>query len=507
MDATLPKPRVVIAGAGPAGLTAAVQLLRASDAYEVVVLEADGQVGGLSKTLLHHGNRLDIGGHRFFSRSAWVMKWWQEILPLAAPMKAEITYHQRSRPVESRLEPSDPERVMLLRPRLSRIYHAGKFFAYPIRADFTTARQLGLGQVVRILASYLKAQLRHRQPEKTLEDFIINHFGRVLYETFFKDYTEKVWGVPCAAIAADWGAQRIKGLSIGRAILHALWPRARGIPTSLIEQFLYPKYGPGQLWQAVAEEICQRGGVIRLETRVVGIIRDGQRIKAVRVCSGAGEGEGEYLELDHLFSTLPVQDLIAGLSPAAPPPVQAVAQGLQYRDFITVGVLLTRLLQPVPDTWIYIQDKGVKVGRIQFFHNWSPAMVADPATVWLGMEYFCQQGDDLWRLTDDDLLALALAELAQLKLADPADRLDGVVLRVPKAYPGYFGSYGDFATLREWTDSVGNLYLIGRNGMHRYNNQDHSMLTAKRAVEALLTDNPDRSALWAVNLDDDYHEG
>lgn len=520
------KQRVVIGGAGPAGLTAALELLRASDAYEVIVVETAPEVGGLSKTVNHNGNRLDIGGHRFFSHSDWVMNWWRKILPIASlgDEAVDITYHNKTRPIQGGVQNADVERVMLVRNRLSRIYYAGQFFAYPVKANLDTARKLGFGKVAAILASYLRARVFPRRPETSLEDFLLNRFGRVLYETFFKDYTEKVWGVPCNTISAEWGAQRIKGLSILSALRHA----ARSIlpkpfkdllptrETSLIERFLYPKYGPGQLWEVVAEEIRQRGGEIRLGCTVVGLSHDAGRI-TVATLETLATGAHDTLNVDWFFSTLPVKELIAGLSPPAPPAVQAVASGLQYRDFITVGVLL-KTLQPtpgaiadsplhlVPDNWIYIQDKGVKVGRLQVFNNWSPFMVADAATVWIGLEYFCDEGDDLWQQDDTALAAFALQELATLGLADPADCLDTVILRVPKAYPGYFGSFGQFDIIRRWVDAIPNLFLIGRNGMHRYNNQDHSMLTAKMAVAALLSGDTDRSALWAVNIDDTYHE-
>lgn len=518
--------RVLIGGAGPAGLTAALELLRAGQGHEVIVAEATFDIGGISKTISHHGNRIDIGGHRFFSKSDWVMAWWTTILPIdpAASETFEITYQQKTRTVNKPTDAAntDTDRIMLVRNRLSRIYYGGKFFSYPVKANVDTALKLGPWRVAMMLASYARARLFPTKPEVSLEDFLLNRFGRELYETFFKDYTEKVWGVPCHQISAEWGAQRIKGLSISRALLHAfrsLIPGRksnRAVETSLIESFLYPKYGPGQLWEVVAEEIRRLGGTVQLGRKVVGLDHAGDRVTAVTL-EDAATGARESVPVDWFISTMPVQELVNGMSPPAPPPVQAVARGLQYRDFITVGILLKKMRPTagatrgsrthiVPDNWIYVQDHGVQVGRLQIFNNWSPFMVADPGTVWVGMEYFCREGDALWGLDDAGLSALAVSELAKIGLADPADCLDSVVLRVPKAYPGYFGSYDQFGVIRGWVDQFANLFLIGRNGMHRYNNQDHSMLTARFAVEALLSGTRDREAIWSVNIDDDYHE-
>lgn len=514
----------VIIGAGPAGLTAALELLR-RERQRVIVLEASGDLGGISRTVAFRGNRIDIGGHRFFSKSDWVMDWWQDILPIASPdPDLAIAYHHRQRQVAARgADAADPG-VMLVRNRLSRIYFEGKFFAYPVKANLDTALKLGLPRVGRMLASYGWARARPRRPEASLEDFLLNRFGRELYETFFKHYTEKVWGVPCAEISAEWGAQRIKGLSVTRALRHALRSPLQSLglgsggppPTSLIERFLYPKYGPGQMWETVAEQVRAAGGEIHLWRQAVALdIRD-SRVGTV-TAEDVRSGERTTLAADYVISTMPVTDLIPALGGVVPAPVARVAQGLEYRDFITVGLLL-RGLRPtpgaipgspinlVPDNWIYIQDQGVKVGRLQFFNNWSPYLVTDPATVWVGMEYFCRQGDALWSLPDAALVDFGIDEMETLGLARRADLIDGLVLRVPKAYPGYYGSYGEFGTIRAYTDSIANLFLIGRNGMHRYNNQDHSMLTARLAVEAILGNAVSKEAIWAVNIDDDYHE-
>jgi protoporphyrinogen oxidase len=518
--------RVAIIGAGPAGLTAAYELACAGVA-DVVILEACSEVGGLARSVNYKGNRIDIGGHRFFSKSDWVMDWWLRVLPLAADPQAAaaaqpltITYHGRSRPVGEIATASEAdEQVMLVRKRLSRIYFDGKLFDYPLKANLDTALKLGLGHCVAFGASYAWARLFPRRPERHLEDFFINRFGRRLYRRFFKDYTEKVWGRPCERISAEWGAQRVKSLSIGKALRHALlkpFRRSGGLgaaqQTSLIERFLYPKYGPGLMWDVVAADLRRRGVRIVIDASVKRIEHERGRVRAVT--AGSGEHARRY-EADAFISTMPVRDLVLGLDPVAPPAPRDIAAGLEYRDFLIVGLLYRRLtpgasgrgpLNLVPDNWIYVQEPGVKVGRLQFFNNWSPYMVRDPQTVWLGMEYFCSEGDELWLRPDAELIRRALSEMRQLRLADPDDHLDAVVVRMPKAYPAYFGSYGRFPELREYLDTLANLYLVGRNGMHRYNNQDHSMLSAKRAVEAILAGSSDKAPIWSVNIDDEYYE-
>ncbi|WP_143968225.1 NAD(P)/FAD-dependent oxidoreductase [Tepidimonas fonticaldi] len=513
---------LIIIGAGPAGLTAGLELIRRSG-IKPLLIEADAQVGGISKTVVHRGNRMDLGGHRFFSKSDWVMDWWRSLMPIAGgdAESMRIHYHRQSRSIQSDAVHGDSE-CMLVRPRLSRIYFLRRLFDYPLKLNWTTLSNLGPQRVARILASYAKARILPRQ-ERNLEDFIVNRFGEELYRTFFKDYTEKVWGVPCQDISAEWGAQRIKGLSITEALKHAAGRLLRNTQnatrhTSLIEQFLYPRLGPGQLWELAAREITDRGGTILLGTRVTGLQRQGNRITAVDIVDR--EGRRQTIPAEHVISTMPVKDLIAGMNPPAPDDVARVAHGLLYRDFITVGLLVRRMKrhpgdadpdrtvgQRLPDNWIYIQEKDVRLGRLQIFNNWSPDLVADPeGTVWLGLEYFCNVGDDLWSMDDDTFTGFAIRELASIDLIDPADVLDTHLVRVEKAYPAYFGSYGDFGVVRRWVDGIHNLWLVGRNGMHRYNNQDHSMLTAKLAVDAILGGDVTRESIWAVNLDDEYHE-
>jgi protoporphyrinogen oxidase len=521
----------VIIGAGPAGLTAAWELAEAG-VRDVVVLEATRAVGGLSQSVEYKGNRIDIGGHRFFSKSDWVMDWWTRMLPLAGSASQDdgdrelvLAFQGKQRGLRAapagvnQAASESDARVMLVRKRLSRIYFDGKFFDYPLKANLETALKLGLWRCARFGASYLRAMLFPRRPERSLEDFFINRFGRLLYLQFFKEYTEKVWGTPCDRISAEWGAQRVKSLSIAKALLHAvLKPFRRGAAgaaqqTSLIERFLYPKYGPGLMWETTAEQLRARGVQIVFEAPVAGIEHLDGRIRAVRVRMPGG-AERRY-EGDSFVSTMPVRDLVRGLAPQAPQGPREVAGGLEYRDFITVGLLYRRMsrnpagsgpMNIVPDNWIYVQETGVKVGRLQIFNNWSPYMVRDPDTVWIGMEYFCAEGDELWTTPDAGLLRLGIAEMEKLNLAAPADQLDGIVIRMPKAYPGYYGTYGRFEELRSYLDAFPNLFLIGRNGMHRYNNQDHSMLSAKKAVEAILAGSGDKSAIWAVNIDDEYHE-
>jgi len=495
----------LIIGAGPAGLTAALELLRRTSIKPIIV-EAGRDVGGLSKTVLYNGNRIDIGGHRFFSKSDWVMQWWQEILPITP-------------------DPANPDKQLLNRSRLSRIYFLRKFFDYPVKLNLQTIRNLGAVRLLKIVASYIYICLSPRKPERSLEDFIVNRFGLELYRTFFKDYTEKVWGVPCNKISPEWGAQRIKGLSIGKALLHAVRkacaPRSdkgnqKETQTSLIEHFLYPKLGPGQMWQEVAERVTIGGGEIRFRHLVTGIALDGDRVASV---SGVNHDTGEpfCFPCDYLFSTMPVRDLVGGMTPAPPQKVLRVGNGLQYRDFLTVGLLVKKMkLQRhdkrgstsnlPPDNWIYIQEKDVRVGRLQIFNNWSPYLVKDPSTIWLGLEYFCDEGDDLWQMSDKDLMQLGVTELAKIGLIDAADALDSVVVRMPKAYPAYLGTYAEFKLVRDCVDSIENLFLIGRNGMHRYNNQDHSMLTARVAVDNIVNDIKSKQNIWDVNIDDEYHE-
>ncbi len=522
------KKKAIIIGAGPAGLTAAYELRARSD-YDIIVLEATGQIGGISQTVDYKGNRLDIGGHRFFSKSDRVMNWWLKILPVI-PSGSEgadvtLTYQTRTKTIH----PTGPDRdgegnekVMLVRNRLSRIFYGRRFYSYPIRLDYNTLRNLGPMRIVRIAWTYFVATVMPIRHENSLEDFFINRFGRELYLTFFKDYTEKVWGVPCNEIEPEWGSQRIKGLSVSKALWHALksiFPKKSGIgqketETSLIERFLYPKLGPGQLWEEVARQVVASGVVIRQNCSVNQIEWTDGSVTGVGFKNHA-TGGNEFLAADYVLSSMPVKELIRGMGDRVPEAVRSIAGGLQYRDFITLGLLYRKMVvckpdctdgNRVPDNWIYIQEADVKVGRIQVFNNWSPYMVSNPDTVWMGLEYFCQEGDHLWSLSDQDLIEKGISELEKIGFCLPEDYLDGTVVRMPKTYPAYFGTYNRFDEIRQFTDSIGNLFLVGRNGMHRYNNQDHSMLTAMTAVDLILAGDHSKEAVWAVNTEEDYHE-
>ena len=511
---------MVIIGAGPAGLAAAMALVERGVAP--IVLEADAQVGGISKTVAYKGNYTDIGPHRFFSKSDDVTAWWLSILPLQGAPSSDDIALGRTVPSSDAADAPDPSRerdVMLSRSRLTRIIFLGRFFDYPVSLSAATLRRLGFSRTLRIGRSYLAARLHPIRPERSLEDFMVNRFGRELYELFFEDYTEKVWGVPCDEIEPEWGAQRIKGISLAVAIKHALAKAFRsddsisqkGTETSLIGRFLYPKLGAGQLWEAVAARIEQGGGALRLNTEVVAIDLSRGRVKSLRV-RDTKTGTEETLPCKAVLSSMPVSDLVLRCrGDDVPDEVLRVARGLLHRDLVTCGLLVSKLAisnpdgSPILDNWFYIQEREVQLGRLEIFNNWSPHLVADPDTVWLGLEYFCQEGDAMWTMPDDEFAKMATAELASINIIDEADVLDHVVLHVRKAYQAYFGAYTEFHLVRQWLDTLSNAYVMGRNGMHRYNNMDHSVLSAWAAVAA-LTGEGTREDVWRVNAEDTYHE-
>ncbi|PYK39295.1 MAG: FAD-dependent oxidoreductase [Verrucomicrobia bacterium] len=471
---------VAIIGAGPAGLTAAY-LLSKND-VDVTVLEADpAYVGGISRTATYKGFHFDIGGHRFFSKSKAVEDLWTEILP----------------------------NDMLQRPRSSRIFYGGKFFAYPLK-PFEALIKLGIVQSTLCLLSWLKARLLPVRDPRNFEDWVTNQFGRRLFNIFFKSYTEKVWGMSCKEISADWAAQRIKGLSLGSAIKNALLPqryngdRTRVIKT-LINAFRYPRRGPGMMWEACAEKVKTRGGRIEMACKVTGCAYDELR-SAWNLQFKDRQGNLQSLTADHVISSAPMRELVRGLSPQVSERTLRAAESLNYRDFLTV-MLILKERNMFDDNWIYIHDPSVKVGRIQNFRSWSPEMVPDPAKVCYGLEYFCFEHDGVWDSKDEDLIELGKRELIKIGLAREGDVVDGCVVRQKKAYPVYDDDYAQHvATIRqELEDRYPNLHLVGRNGMHKYNNQDHAMMTAMLCVENILADTQ-LYDLWQVNQDAEYHE-
>jgi protoporphyrinogen oxidase len=512
------KKTVFIIGAGPAGLTAAYELVKTGNFIPVIIEKLDIP-GGLSRTVNYKGNRIDIGGHRFFSKSDKILEWWLKILPLenATGEEIQINYQNKSRKFTNSNSPSSPSDVMLVRDRISRVYFLKQLFPYPIKMNGATLKKLGVGRSFKILISFFIAKVRPLRPENTLKDFMINHFGKELYKTFFEAYTRKVWGVEADKIPSEWGKQRIKGVSVSSIISNALRRkkkddiRQKETQTSFIEKFLYPKYGPGQLWEKVADDIVKSGGRILYNHEVAALNVSNDIIQNVKIVDRLNR-DSRIISADFFISTMPIKDLMNALTPGPSAKIKQVADGLEYRDFITVGVLVKKMKLRnknggiISDNWIYIQEKNVKVGRLQIFNNWSPYMVNDPATVWLGLEYFCQEGDSLWQMPENELLQLAESELIKMSIIEDHAIIDGTVIKVEKAYPCYFGAYDEIEILRKHLDVYKNLFLIGRNGMHRYNNQDHSMLTAMEAVSKIVSGDTDKSSIWAINTEDVYHE-
>lgn len=514
----------IIIGAGPAGLTAAYELVTKTN-IKPIVFEMSGEIGGLAKTVHYKGYKIDIGGHRFYSKSDRIMDWWLNILPLQGAPSKDDKILKREVELLSRDKNIDPEiidEVMLVRKRLSRIYFKGKFFNYPISLNFSTLIDLGIISVIRIIFSYIKIRLFPIKKETSLEDFFINRFGKELYQTFFRDYTEKVWGVPCTEIYPEWGEKRVSNLSITRALIDSVKNlflkdntlAQKKTETTLIRNFLYPKYGPGQLWEVVAKKIVEKGGEIFMHHKVVGVENDKNIFESVLVKDEKLGIEKTY-KGDYFFSTMPISILIQSLGNEVPKQVMDVVNGLIYRDFITVGLLLNKLKVEnetrektinniIPDIWIYIQERSVKLGRLQIFNNWSPYLLDDLDKVWIGLEYFCTEGDALWRKSDNEFAQFAIDELASINLIDKNEVIDSTVIRVKKAYPTYFGSYNKFNLIREFTDKFENLFLIGRNGSFKYDSSDYYMLTAIKAVENIINNIKSKDNIWNVESDGEF---
>ena len=522
-SADLSGKKVVVIGAGPAGLTAGYKLLLANRRIQVVILEESGTIGGISRTVVHNGNRMDIGGHRFFSKDPEVNAMWQELMPLQGkPSFDDLILGRGVSVAPGGPDPEQTDRVMLRRNRVSRIYYRHHFLDYPIKMNLNTIFNLGLATTFEAGISYFWSVLR-KLPETSLENFYINRFGHKLYALFFEEYTEKIWGRHPREISASWGVQRVKGLSVVaviRDIVSKCVPaglrKNKNVETSLIGEFYYPKYGPGQLWEATASEIGKMGGTVRLDHRVVQILTQDGRIREVVCETPAGRTS---FEADYVISSMPVKDLVGSMN-GVPQEISEIAAGLPYRDFVTIGILVDKinlrnktklktLNNIIPDCWIYVQDSGVKLGRIQVFNNWSPYMLRDPEhSLWIGLEYFCREGDESWIRTEEEWKVFAVSELVKMGIlnSDEAVR-DYHVEKVKKAYPAYFGSYERMDVLADYLDSFRNLYCIGRNGQHRYNNMDHSMVTAFEAVKHLLGgQSGDRKAIWNVNTEKEYYE-
>jgi protoporphyrinogen oxidase len=472
---TSPCDRVVVIGAGPAGLTAAYELLKLSSSHRPVVLEAAAAVGGISRTEQHNGYRFDIGGHRFFTKVRDVERMWHDVL-------------------------GDD---FITVPRLSRIYYRGRYFAYPLKL-FNALGNIGAYESMRIIASYLKWQVRPHPVEETFEQWVINRFGGRLYAHFFRTYTQKVWGIPPSEIRADWAAQRIKNLSLIKAVWNAI--SGANDTTSLIEEFKYPRLGPGMMWEKTTDIVRSGGGEVRLRSPVVRVNRDGNRVTSVDVEPWSENGTAlppERVEGDHFVNSMALCDLVAAFDPPPPPEVVAAAGRLRYRDFLIVTLCLDHP-DPFPDNWIYVHSPTVKVGRIQNFRAWSKEMLADLNTASVGMEYFCHEGDGLWTMNDADLRTLAAQELEKLGLARAKSVIDASVIRQKKAYPVYDGEYrAALEIIANWIRSLENFQTVGRNGLHRYNNQDHSMLSAMFAARNILGGSND---VWDVNVERSYHE-
>ena len=511
------KKKVVIIGAGPAGLAAAYELNKSHN-YDITILETEDSVGGISRTINYKDNRMDLGGHRFFTKNDRVENLWHEIMSnQSAPALDDKLLERKIALDENGLDPNTDDEVMLKRHRVSRIYFLKKFFDYPISMKPRTFINMGFTRTMKAGFGYMYSSI-HKRKEESLEDFYINRFGKPLYQLFFESYTEKLWGVHPSKLSADWGAQRVKGLSLWKAFTSAITKpfkkNKNKVETSLIEQFEYPKYGPGQLYTLMAEKLTKDGVKIIYHAEVNEI-----KLKENAVAKVLTRDGKEY-DVDYLISSMPIKDLFSSLGKEnVDEKAYEVATSLPYRDFITVGLLLDKLAiknktkiktlnDLVPDTWIYIQERDVKMGRIQLFNNWSPYMVKDPLhTVWMGLEYFASEGDELWEKSDEEFINMAIDELIKMGIISSRENvIDSHRIKLKKAYPAYFGSYSEFDIVKQQLDQYQNLFCIGRNGQHRYNNMDHSMLTGMIAADYIKKGTTNKDELWNVNAEKEYHE-
>ena len=517
------KKDVIIIGAGPAGLTMAYELLKekGNEQYNVIILEESQDIGGISKTVKYHGNRMDIGGHRFFSKDDRVMDFWSQLMPIQGKNSFDDEKLGREKPlVKGGPDPEKDDNVMLIRHRVSRIYYLKKFFDYPISMKPETFKNMGLARTLKAGFSYLKSVVI-KKPETSLENFYINRFGKVLYSMFFEKYTEKLWGRHPSEISADWGAQRVKGISI-TAVIKDMFHKTFGsknkenTETSLIEEFWYPKYGPGHLWETLANKVTEMGAEIKKGYKVSKLnFKDGNIVSAECEVNG----NKQIVNGDIFVSSMPMNDLVAGFTGIdVPQNIKDIAKNLPFRDFITVGLLVDKLNLEnktdiktlgniVPDCWIYVQEPQVKMCRIQIFNNWSPYLVEDPEhKVWIGLEYTCAEGDKYWNMSDKEFIDFAIDELVSMNIISKDQVEDAHREKIKKAYPAYFDSYKDIDKLVKYLDNIDNLYCIGRNGQHRYNNMDHSMVTAMEAAKNIRTGKKEKDNIWNVNTDKEYHE-
>ena len=511
--------KVVIIGAGPAGLTAGYYLLKNSKEYEVIILEKDSQVGGISKTITYNGNKMDLGGHRFFTKDKRIFQIWNDILPIqGSGSYDDIKLNNKKKYLKNGPNPNKEDKVFLIRNRISRIYYCNKFFDYPVNLSFNTIKNLGFIKTIESGFSYLKS-IFIKKEEVNLENFYINRFGKKLYNIFFEGYTEKLWGRSPKYIDSSWGAQRVKGISLLEVLKNSLCKifnmKNKSKETSLIEEFYYPKYGPGQMYEEMEKKYISMGGKILKNYEVVKINNSKNKIKSISCICNDKEIK---IDGDIFISSMPIKELVCGMN-NVPTNIKDISINLPYRDFVTIGLVVDKLKLEnktqiktlnniVPDCWIYVQSTDVKLGRIQIFNNWSPYLVKDvDNTVSLGLEYFCNENDEFWNMENEELKKFVISELTQIGVLDNnSNILNYHVERVKKAYPAYFDSYNEFDKVKEYLNKFDNLYCVGRNGQHRYNNMDHSMATSIECVNNILNNVKSKENIWNVNTEEVYHE-